>query len=59
MISDEIDALNERFDLPYEITVDIVSCDAVNAFYIPDESRIVMCTEYTDYLWQQAEAADL
>lgn len=59
VIGEEIDSLNERFDLPYEITVDIVSCDAVNAFYIPDESRIVMCTEYTDYLWQQAEAADL
>jgi hypothetical protein len=59
VIHEEIDALNERFDLPYEISVDIVACETVNAFYIPDESRILICTEYVDYLWQQAEVEDL
>jgi len=59
VISEEIDTLNERFDLPQEITVDIESCGEVNAYYIPDESRILMCTEFADFLWERAQSADL
>lgn len=59
VIEAEITALNERFDLPYEVVVDVTECDEANAFYIPDESRIVMCTELTTYLREQAKAAEL
>ena len=59
VIGDEIDALNERFDLPQEITVDVTECGEINAYYIPGESRILMCTEFSEFLWEQAEAAKL
>lgn len=59
VIAEEVRELNERFDLPQAIEVDIEACDQINAFYIPDESRIVMCSEFTNYLWEVAEAAEL
>lgn len=59
IIGAEVEALNERFDLPREVRVDVTECGEINAFYIPDESRIMMCTEFTKFLWEQAEAAEL
>lgn len=59
VIREEIRALNERFDLPQEVTVDITTCDEINAYYIPDESRILVCTELSEFLWEQAQAAEL
>ena len=59
VIGDEITALNERFDLPKPVTVDVTECGEINAYYVPAESRIIMCTEFSEFLWQQAEAAEL
>lgn len=59
VIGDEVTALNERFDLPQDVTVDVTECGEANAYYVPAESRIIMCTEFSEFLWQQAEAAEL
>ncbi|MFI6323746.1 DUF4344 domain-containing metallopeptidase [Nonomuraea sp. NPDC050556] len=46
--------LNDTFKLPQDVTVAGEQCDAVNAFYTPDEKKITVCYElaidgYTRY----------
>lgn len=50
----EIEALNETFALPTSITVYYDECGEPNAFYVPDDDVIIMCTELTTYLLEQA-----
>ena len=46
ILADEIASLNESFGLPVEITVSIEECGEANAFYLPDEDKIILCQEY-------------
>lgn len=50
LLSDEIRALNAEFSLasPLEITVE--PCEEANAFYDPQDTQIIMCTEYEAHL---------
>ncbi|MCR9124581.1 MAG: DUF4344 domain-containing metallopeptidase [Rhodobacteraceae bacterium] len=50
VIAAEIDALNRDFRLPQRLTVMIEACDEANAFYVPGQTRIIMCTEFEDHL---------
>jgi hypothetical protein len=59
LIGEEVAALNEMFHLPRAIEVELAACGEANAFYHPGFRTITMCTEYVDWLWQQAEAAGL
>ena len=50
MIMEEVVALNEDFVFPNTLTVAVEECGEPNAFYIPDEVRVVVCTEYAEWL---------
>lgn len=50
MIMEEAVALNEDFAFPNTLTVAVKECGEPNAFYIPDEVRVEMCTEYGGWL---------
>jgi hypothetical protein len=59
LLADEVADLNTRFALPVTVTVRLEACDEANAFYDPADQSILICTEYVDYLTQQAIDADL
>ena len=59
LIAQEVDDLNELFALPKAVDVRLQDCGEVNAFYDPQISEITLCTEYVDWLWQQAGDLDL
>ena len=59
LLGDEVAALNQVFVLPEPVTVALAPCGEANAFYDPSAKSITMCTEYVDYLWEQAVAAGL
>ncbi len=46
----EIDALNRMLVLPEPIVVSVIPCGEVNAYYDPDKSEIIICTELSDHL---------
>lgn len=50
MIMEEVVALNEDFAFPNTLTVAAKECGEPNAFYILDEVRVEMCTEYAGWL---------
>ncbi|SLN66371.1 hypothetical protein TRL7639_03772 [Falsiruegeria litorea R37] len=50
MIEAEVEALNQDFRLPAELTVSILPCGEPNAFYDPQVREITMCTEFADNL---------
>ena len=50
MIMEEVVALNEDFAFPNTLTVAVKECGKPNSFYIPDEVRVEMCTEYAGWL---------
>lgn len=50
LIATEVAALNEEFRLPATLFVSVVSCGQANAFYDPERTEIIMCTEFADYL---------
>lgn len=57
LIADEVTALNKTYGLPVEVSVGVEACGQANAFYSPDDKRIIICTEYADdlaRLWQTA-----
>jgi hypothetical protein len=53
VLQDEIDHWNTFIRLPRPLSVSFGLCDEVNAFYIPAETKILMCAEYADYLETQ------
>ncbi len=59
LLGDEVAALNESYLLPAGLTVHLASCGEANAYYDPSDKSITMCTEYVDYLWDQAAALGL
>jgi hypothetical protein len=50
LVQDEITSLNESYGLPQEITVTIEDCGEANAFYMPGEYKITICSEYAPEL---------
>ncbi len=59
LLADEVSDLNDRFKLPVTVPVVLGECDEANAFYDPGKKEITICTEYVDFLEEQAAAADL
>lgn len=58
ILIEEIDALNETYGLPQEVSVSVEPCGEANAFYLPGERHIIICTEYAEDMaqaWAQAE----
>lgn len=55
----EIDDLNTRFNLPVTLPIILGPCGEANAFYDPNSQEITICTEYVDFLWQQAQDANM
>ncbi|MDO5606681.1 MAG: DUF4344 domain-containing metallopeptidase [Paracoccus sp. (in: a-proteobacteria)] len=55
LLAEEVTALAEEISLPDPLEVVLTSCGEENAFYDPDEGRILICTEFVDFmgrLWQ-------
>jgi len=48
-----VDALNQTIALPTDIEVVVTECDTANAFYDPEQTRIVMCYELIQLLDQE------
>lgn len=59
IIAEEVRTLNSLFEIPGSTSVAVEPCGEPNAFYVPGDSHIIICREYVDYLWQQAEDLDL
>ncbi len=59
LLSDEIDWMNERMSLLVPISVRIERCGEANSFYFPDQTAIVMCSEFIDELERLAAAGHL
>lgn len=58
LLTEEVAELNKTYGLPQEIRVGVEPCGEANAFYVPSETRIIMCTEYAADLariWRAAE----
>lgn len=55
IIADEIEALNEEFKWPIDISVRVTSCGEANAFYDLGDQSVTMCTELTAWLDDVAE----
>lgn len=58
ILIEEIDSLNETYGLPQEVTVSVEPCGEANAFYIPDDDHIIICSEYAEdmaRIWAEAE----
>ncbi len=49
-VTREIEALNRMLVLPEPIVVSVIPCGEVNAYYDPDKSEIIICTELSDHL---------
>lgn len=54
VITEEINALNQEFNLPSPLTVHVIPCDEANAFYDPVDQSVTMCTEFADSLVEMA-----
>jgi hypothetical protein len=54
VIREEVKHLNARLSLPVPLQVDVEQCGEANAFYVPADREIIMCTEFADYLWEIA-----
>lgn len=49
-VAAEVERLNQVMVLPQRVTVSVISCGQVNAFYDPGPHEITICTEMGDYL---------
>jgi len=53
-VTSEVAALNQMLVLPEPITVSVIPCGEVNAYYDPDPREIIICTELSDHLASNA-----
>ena len=53
ILSEEISAINEDFSLPFDVPVGVEICEEANAFYDPNDQKIIMCIEFVPYLAAQ------
>ena len=54
-IQEEVMELNKWLVLPQDLTIGVQDCGEANAYYDPQAVEIIMCTEYADYLLEQAK----
>lgn len=59
LLTTEVDDLNAWFNLPVTVTVLLEPCGEANAYYDPNRREITICTEYVDFLWEQARLLEL
>jgi hypothetical protein len=52
---EEVAALNAEMVLSYPLEVTVERCGEANAFYDPQDARIIFCTEFVDHLIYLAE----
>jgi len=55
IIESEIENLNTMIKLDTALSVSVRDCDEANAFYDPEKTEIVMCSEFEAHLYQLAE----
>ncbi|PID37338.1 MAG: hypothetical protein CR993_00890 [Rhodobacterales bacterium] len=53
-VSAEVDRLNQTFNIPEPISVSVIPCEEVNAYYDPHKREIQICTELEEHLAQLA-----
>ena len=46
----EVAALNKMMSLPQAITVSVIPCGEVNAYYDPEPREVIICTELAEHL---------
>ncbi|MEP2531801.1 DUF4344 domain-containing metallopeptidase [Shimia sp.] len=54
IITAEVEALNKEFRLPRKLRISVESCGEANAYYDPQTTEIVMCSEFADWLVETA-----
>jgi len=57
ILASNVELMNKRFILPYDISVSVADCDAA-AYYSYKSKRIVICTSMLDYLSRYAYSAE-
>lgn len=55
IIESEIENLNAMIKLDTALSVSVRDCDEANAFYDPEKTEIVMCSEFETHLYKLAE----
>lgn len=55
LLAQEIRDLNAMFSLSAPLTVTLESCGEANAFYDPETTEIIMCTEFEDHIREMVE----
>lgn len=55
LITQEVKALSAEFRFARPLTVTVESCGEANAFYDPEDSAIVICSEFEDHLRAMAD----
>ncbi|PIE11679.1 MAG: hypothetical protein CSA72_00710 [Rhodobacterales bacterium] len=55
LLAQEIRDLNAVFSLSAPLTVTLESCGEANAFYDPETTEIIMCTEFEDHIREMAK----
>lgn len=53
-VTREVAVLNTMFALPEQITVSVIPCGEVNAYYDPSAREIIICTELSEHLAKNA-----
>lgn len=51
LLDDEVEWLNDNFRLPHDVDVVAEECDEANAFYYPDDDKVIICYEFVDDLY--------
>lgn len=55
ILAEEVDFLNENLTLQDRLTVTVESCGEANAFYDPNTTEVIFCTEFEDHLYGRAQ----
>ncbi|CUH77531.1 hypothetical protein TRM7557_01420 [Tritonibacter multivorans] len=55
LLAEEVDFLNENLTLQDSLTVTVESCGEANAFYDPNTTEVIFCTEFEDHLYSLAQ----
>ena len=54
----QVEWLNGKFSLPYDVTIRVAECGFTNAYYSPSEKEIVFCYEYMAYQYNVMTVLD-
>lgn len=56
LLEDIANWLDETYDWPDELTLEAAECGEANAYYSSDDSKVTMCYEFVDYLYELSES---